>query len=87
MPDYRTIPPTIEGVCRFSATGKCCVTEDGKPVCPPDRCDPDRMVSAARDWFTTPSRLRAGTILQQGTVRIHEDDFVKLMADLEIWLE
>lgn len=40
MPDYRTIPPTIEGVCRYSLTGKCSVTYNGKPVCPAGICAP-----------------------------------------------
>lgn len=41
MPDYRTIPPIVEGVCRYSVTGRCCLLDlVSKPVCPPDRCDP-----------------------------------------------
>lgn len=57
MPDYRTIPPTVEGVCRYSITGKCCVYDiiDGQriQVCPPNCCSPPkyrRMIFPADYW-------------------------------------
>lgn len=47
MPDYRTIPPTIEGPCLYTITGKCCVFNfiDGKLVqaCSPDWCCPPKL--------------------------------------------
>lgn len=58
MPDYRTIPPTIEGPCLYTVTGKCCIFNwiDGKLVqaCPPDWCAPLRYgwAKAPPSWWT-----------------------------------